>query len=261
MPRLPITGQEVDFAPATGYDDLVLVELGVSLAGALELCRQRTVPVRPQEPLDVSDLPVGDLDVLVLALRQAELGNWLVGEGACRRCGARVDVSFDLPSYLEHRRPRRPAAAEPDDEPGWWRLARHGVSCRPPTAADVIACAGQKGARRQLLDRCVRGERTSASEKAAERALAAVAPTLRSEVGGHCPECEEAVSMDFDARNFCLRELRDRAVSVLQDVVVLGGSCRWSETEILSLPSRRRSAYVELLGAAGVAMTLEASVA
>jgi hypothetical protein len=261
MLRLPITGRVVELEPATGDDDLVLVERGTGLTGALEICRRRAKPVSPQEPLDLPDLPVGDLDVLVVALRQAELGDRLVGEGSCQRCSASVDISFNLTSYIEHHGPAKPTGAEPDDEEGWWRIARHGISCRPPTVADVITCAGQAGGRRQLLARCVRGERSRAADRAAERVMAAIAPSLHSDIAGRCPECTQPVSMDFDARSFCLRELRDRAASVIHDVVVLAGACRWSEEAILSLPTSRRAAYVELLYETGTAIAAEAHVA
>ncbi len=47
------------------------------------------------------------------------------------------------------------------------------------------------------------------------------------------------MTLYFDARWFCLRELRQRATFIYQDVDILARRYHWSETEILALPADR----------------------
>jgi hypothetical protein len=85
--------------------------------------------------------------------------------------------------------------------------------------------------------------------------MARLAPSLRNPVVGSCPECETDVELDFDAREFCLTELRARAASVLEDVDIIARTYHWAEAEVLGLPSSRRVAYVELILAGNAAAT------
>ena len=59
--------------------------------------------------------------------------------------------------------------------------------------------------------------------------------------------------MLFDARWFCLRDLRQKAAFIYQDVDLLARRYHWSEAEILALPRARRAAYVDLARQSGVA--------
>jgi hypothetical protein len=61
------------------------------------------------------------------------------------------------------------------------------------------------------------------------------------------------VTVHFDPRRFCLRELRDRARFVYDDVDVLARRYHWSERAILTLPAARRASYAELARQAGAA--------
>jgi hypothetical protein len=76
--------------------------------------------------------------------------------------------------------------------------------------------------------------------------MEAMAPSLSSDLEGVCPECGASVSLYFDARWFCLRELRDRARFLYQDVDLLARRYHWTESEILSMPRTRRTSYAEL---------------
>jgi hypothetical protein len=284
--RLPVSHRQVVVGPEDGYSDVVALEASPDLAGAVAVCKSRTLSPDGAR-LDAAALPVSDVDYLVVALRTASLGGAFVGEATCRACSAAVDISFPARSYLEHRRPRKSPACEPavhsseghttvpgtpvpgttvpdatvPDAPLWWRLKRYPLSFRAPTAADVLECQGNANARQLLLERCLAGQISPAGARAAERAMATVAPTLQSEVTGQCPECGAPVSLSFDALSFCLTELSHRASSVLADVVTLASSFRWDEADILALPSARRRTYVELLTSSLAAPSLEAWVA
>jgi hypothetical protein len=258
VPRTPIAGVGYRWRDATGHDDVLMLECGPGLATAVELVSRRACGEDGQ-PLDAGALPVGDIDVIIVELRRAALGDRLIAEGRCGACDAKVDITFSLATYLEHRRPRMPRGSEPV-ESTWWRARRYAVTFRAPTAADVIETATDAhDPARALAERCIRGELSFRPRRAAERALAVLAPTLRSEVQATCPECSAEVRLDVDARELCLEELRFLGGAVLEDVHLIASEYHWSESEILGLPSSRRAAYAEYVRAGrGAPLTAEA---
>jgi hypothetical protein len=235
MPQAAISGVDVTFAVANGYDDLLLYESTPGLALAVTLLSRRA-------GVDAAALPVGDVDALVAELRRAAIGDALVAEGRCATCATPVDVDFSLAALLQHARPRasRAAVAERD---GWWRLRASDTRFRIPTAADVLAA----GDLTELVARCIAGASPAADVRRVERALEALAPTLRTTGLGSCPECGAEVVVDVDARALCLEELRFLAGSVLEDVHLLASAYRWSEESILALPSPRRRTYAQMI--------------
>jgi hypothetical protein len=245
MIRLPISGASAAWRASTGYDDMAVADCRAGLAEALT-CVNRCVVDADGSPVDGAALPVGDLDLLVVARRRDLLGDAFVAEGQCARCAATVDVRFGLAAYAEHNRPRVPRGAFPEED-GWWALPRQGISVRVPTAGDVLAAWSRDSGRAEFVERCVRGEAAPAAVRAAEKAMASLGPTLRSDVAGTCPECGAGVVLDVDARELCLTELRFLASSVYDDVHLIATAYGWTEDGILDLPSGRRRRYADLI--------------
>src|SRR5438094_820480 len=106
MRRTPIAHAAYRWREPTGHDDLLLVERGPGLATAVELVERRATGA-DENPLDARSLPVGDVDVLLLELRRAALGDLLVAEGRCPVCDTAVDIDFSIDAYVEHHRPGR----------------------------------------------------------------------------------------------------------------------------------------------------------
>jgi hypothetical protein len=257
VPRTPIARVAYRWDEATGHDDLLLVERGGGLATAVALVGRRGVG-GDGEPLDAGALPVGDVDALVSELRAEALGDHLIAEGRCPACATAVDVEFSLAAFRRHRRPRHPRGVTPATEPDWWALARHDATFRLPSAADVLAVEDDDDPAAALAQRCMRGGHGRAMLRAAERAMAALGPTLRDDVQGTCPDCGAPVPLDVDARELCLEELCFLAQGVLEDVHVLAGEYGWGEGAILDLPVRRRAVYAELVRASrGVPVSAE----
>jgi hypothetical protein len=257
MIRLPISGMRARWRTATGHDDITVADSQADLVGALT-CVNRSVEDEAGSLVDGTALPVGDLDLLVVARRSEVRGDSFVAEGTCGRCGAPVDVRFSLAAYAQHHRPRVPRGGIQDGN-GWWRWPRHDISVRVPAVADVLAAVAADNPRGELLARCVRGPGTAAAERAAERAMAALGPTLRADVAGTCPECGADVVLDVDARELCLAELRFLAASVYDDVHLIASAYGWTQDVILDLPSARRRRYADLIaGRSEFAMPLEA---
>jgi hypothetical protein len=242
---LPISGRLASWRPPTGFDDLALAESEPGLAGAVAYATATAVD-ESSLPLDASDLPIGDLDRLVAARRQALLGDSLVAEGRCAVCDTAIDVHFSLGEYESHMRPRRARGVTFTGD-GWWHHDRHDVSFRAPTARDVIAAVAETDPRDAVVQRCCRGAATGAAVRAVEHALTALAPTLRSEVVGRCPECGDTGTMGVDVRELCMEELRFVAAAVFDDVHLLACSYGWTEDDILRLPSTRRRRYADML--------------
>jgi hypothetical protein len=264
MIRLPVSGQQARWRPATGHQDVALAE---SRPG-LEACARYAEQIAGRAdgtPLDAGELPVGDLDVLLVAWRRELLGDAMTAEGDCLACGAAVDVRFSLAAYAEHHRPRAARGACPGED-GWWQLGD--TWFRLPTVRDVLAAAAAPAAATVLLRACLRDAGPPAGTGAAlavpaarpaaprggrkagqavERAMSALAPTLRADVTGTCPDCGAAVRFDVDARELCMSELRYHAASVFTDVHLIASCYGWPQQAILDLPPARRRVYADLV--------------
>jgi len=255
---LPVSGTLVTLEQPTGMEDLLLAEyapedprLALLLAG--RLARAATAP---DSPLDWAALTVTDIDTLIVRLRQILMGDRVVAEVTCASpsCRGRLDISFALSHYLAHHLPARRRrgwhTAPCADAPGWHALMLNGgdeaARFRLPTLADQIAVYGLPDAVAALASRCIRahGAPTRAQARV-EAAMAALAPPLAGPLGGQCPECGAPVAARFEARLYCLQELRDRARFVYDDVDTLAERYHWSERVILRLPRARRLLYAE----------------
>jgi hypothetical protein len=263
--RLPVSGRVVALRQPSGAEDLLLLEAartpGGDAALALALASRLARSVE-SDPVDWSKLSVTDLDALVLRLRQALIGDRVRADIACPApgCGRQIDIDFGIEEFLTHHTPQADGSTdgswtlEAGDEPGWFCLAGAAddpellrISFRLPTATDQLGVTGQPGAENKLARECIRPADVPARLlRRVESAMEALAPSLSSDLQGLCPECGNTVIVRFDARRFCLGELRNRAAFVYQDVDVLARRYHWSETAILALPHLRRAAYAEL---------------
>jgi len=281
--RVPISGHVVALRHPTGAEDLLLLEAsGDDTELALALADQLARPTGGAT-FDWRELTVSDLEALILRLRQAVIGDRVRADVACQSagCGRRIDISFSVNDYLARRKPAKPGghsawSVEPDEELGWFRLTRvrrrtgnlassaepptddsnapasvddpaGTVAFRLPTVADQLAVAGERDGAEELARRCIRPAGIPLRlRRLVETAMETMAPSLSGDLHGTCPECGTDVVVYFDARQFCLRELRDRAAFIYQDIDLLARRYHWSETDILSMPHVRRTNYVEL---------------
>jgi hypothetical protein len=250
MITLPVSGIGVEVRAPCGAEDVLLLEARTLDAGlALELLARLA---RPAGDADVQwgELAVTDLDALLLGLRQELFEDWIRTDTSCpsEGCGARIDVFFRISEYLAHHRPRAARSAVPTKEEGWYRLRDAPVSFRLPRADDLADVVGSEAPERALIVRCVRpAEISRALLRRVERAMQALAPSLVDDVQGICPECGVEVDLCFDPQHFTLRELRDQASLVYEDVHLLAYHYHWSQDDILALPRRCRTRYADLI--------------
>jgi hypothetical protein len=248
---LPVAGTEVSLRPPAGAEEILVLESGPpGLALALALLR-RLADGDEGAQFDPASLAIGDVDVLMLRLRQQLVGDLVRAEEMCHApgCQARVDISFSIAAFLDHHRPKMPPDALPAGESDWYRLAGEDVEFRVPRASDQLDVVRAADPELELLRRCLRP--TDVSDDLRERvavAMESMAPTLCSDLEGTCPACGAVVEVSFDPLLYTLLELRDRASFVYDDVCAIANHCHWSEAEILALPVARRSRYAELVG-------------
>lgn len=251
---LPVSGIAVSLAQPTGAEDVLLAEHRPDDPALVLALVERIA--WSDSAVDWEDLPVSDIDTLIARWRQAVVGDRVVAETACvvPSCGERVDLSFGIGDFLAHHRPRtgtvrgRGWRAEPaGDAPGWFRLGADDadVIFRLPTLADQIAVAGDPDPAAALATRCVTPVPPPRRRAWVEAAMERLAPPLSTPLGGRCPQCGAPITALFHARDYCLRELRDRARFVFDDIDVLAERYHWSERAILTLPLTRRTHYVE----------------
>lgn len=251
---LPVSGVALALRQPTGAEDLLLTEHRIEdplLALALvERLAQADGAV------EWADLPLHDVDVLIARLRRAVVGDRVVAELDCDEpsCGQRVDLSFGIDAWLAHHRPGaargRDWRAEPDGhDPSWYVLRMRDVDAarfRLPALADQIAIEGEADGAAALAARCIRpGDLPVRARARVEAAMEALAPSLTGPLQGSCPHCGSSIAAQFEARLYCLRELRDRARFVYDDIDALAERYHWSERAILTLPHARRTSYVE----------------
>jgi hypothetical protein len=99
-----------------------------------------------------------------------------------------------------------------------------------------------------LIRRCVRpADPPRRLLRRIENALDALAPSPATDLQGVCPECGENFELRFDPQSFSLREMREQAAFIYEDVHLIAQHYRWSEAEIMALPRRRRLRYAEFI--------------
>jgi hypothetical protein len=221
------------------------------------------------KPRHWTEASATDLDALILCLRQELIGDRIRADLTCGAagCDRRVDISFSIREYLAHHRPTRPRSLRGwemglGSDEGWYLLKRKQqrkairleeeeetaeVFFRLPTVADQLAAEDGADAAEELVRRCIRPTRVSRRlKRKVETAMEAMAPCLAGELQGSCPACGTVLSIFFDPRQFCLRELRQRASYLYQDIDLLARRYHWSEADILALPQARRHSYAEM---------------
>jgi hypothetical protein len=77
--------------------------------------------------------------------------------------------------------------------------------------------------------------------------MAELDPMARIELQLTCPACEHQWGELFDIASYLWTELKDHAIRLLHDTHTLARAYGWSEAEILSMTSRRRQVYLDLV--------------
>lgn len=202
---------------------------------------------------DLLDVPVGERDADLFALRRELFGAAMPVRARCPACGEELEFDFDTRAVTATGVPMQPITISE----GEWT-----VVFRLPTSADLIAAsraATAGDARDILFSRCVIEARHADEPvdalllpaEIAERvdgAAAAADPCADIRIDVRCPECGASTRADMDIAACLWAELDTWAHSVLVDVHLLASSYGWTESTVLELSPLRRRYYIELAG-------------
>jgi hypothetical protein len=269
---------EVKLSPLTGRDEEFLANLDSQTCAAgvvtqlLAGCLKRIGALRDIDAALVRKLLVGDRDYLLLKLRQITFGARVDVVSSCASAGCQqpMDVRIFLDDIPFESKPvaaryftmrLSPEAAFVDDAGSSHRE----VEFRLPTGEDQESAAplfrlDEARALEQLFTRCVRrvGDFAHVNEALIERLSAQArreieeqielrSPQTEIELEGVCPECETPFTRLLNFTNYFADEVQKNLRDLERAVHFLAWHYHWSEQEILSMTTRKRRRYVELL--------------
>lgn len=191
-------------------------------------------------------LPIGQRDRLLLAVRQHNFGERIDAHSACAACGERVEFSLSCSALLADT-----FAADPPTR----KLTLDGAAfeLRCPNSLDLAEAVGRtslEAVEAVLLARCVSYDDattlTPARRAAIAAALSALDPAAEIMFDLACPACGREWQALFDINQLLWLEIAARARRLVQEVDVLARAYHWNEAEILNLSESRRALYLEM---------------
>ena len=240
-----------------------------ALTGTVELALGQTAWSRAARPALVSRVlelmfdpisgqPVSPARVRFLAssarewlLQQAALRIWPDQgwfQARCATCGHDVDMPVTLSGA-----PRKAANSDFPAISVATSLGRRRFEA--PNGAHEEALARTVGGdpARRLLALCGLADTARADAEAfsaedlvlIETAFDEACPDIADAVSAACPSCQATIEARIDPLQFAFPPPK----TVLREVHAIAAAYHWSEEEILALPSSRRVAYAELIGA------------
>jgi len=260
--------READLRPLNGSDEIFILETLQGLLPAqqttalLARCLTRLGPINSITPEMARVFTVGDREALLLHLRRLTFGDGLQCSVNCPHpeCAEKMELDLKVSDMLLPLYPHVRA---------WYETtitgnnATYKVRFRLPTGADLematsLADAGDHltGAS-LLLRRCVSDVVDEADKTVRDLppVVAQQLPGIMAELDPQaelmlnlvCPVCGHAFQVFFDTTTYLLQEIADRAKNLYREVHLLAFYYHWSWAEILSITTRRRQTYVDLL--------------
>jgi len=256
--------REAHLREFTGDDYVFLIEQCQGLLRAhwvTEVLARCVLKLGPHEATRdaVRSLTVGDREALLLHLRRLTLGERLACVLSCPECQEKLELEIDVTQLLQ---PFQNAVLQEYE----LSIHREGggttdVRFRLPDGFDQetvasLALTDVGAAADWLLRRCVLS--VSENGELAEELPAAVVerlPARMAELDSQaeinllptCEACGSSFSIVFDAGNYLFQELEAEAKRLYREVHLLAFHYHWSPSEILSLSTRRRRTFLELL--------------
>jgi hypothetical protein len=204
----------------------------------------------------LAQLPIGQRDALLLALRERLFGTQFVSVARCPQCGEHLQLTFSTSSLQP--------AVHTGSSTLSLQAGSYAVRYRLPNSADLLLLAGcdtVEAGRRLLVGRCLLAVEQDGVDQPIDAVphdvIAAVAlqmarsdPQADVQFDLSCPACAHQWQAVFDVMAFLWGEIDRWARRVLVDVHVLARAYGWSETDILSMSAARRQMYLDLIGGA-----------
>jgi hypothetical protein len=184
---------------------------------------------------EAMELPLGERDGRLLALRAATFGRSLTAVSSCPQCGERCEIELDANAF----------PGETRDE-----VETAGVRVRVPNGHDVLAAIASDDPRRTIIERCVvEGTPDDDALTAIETALERADPRADIRLALACPACGAAWENALDITTFFWSEIRVAAGRLASEVHILASAYGWPEHDILAMTPWRRQLYVDLVSA------------
>ncbi|MGW1748639.1 T4 family baseplate hub assembly chaperone [Streptomyces sp. NPDC002092] len=195
-------------------------------------------------------LPVGEREADLFALRRALFGERMQVRLECAACGADMEFDLDAGELAQSLGSAGDSVVRVRQD-GW------DIEFRLPGVADLQAAARSADPRAALFARCLvsathdgtaaaAGELPVPVQRRIAEAVEAADPGADLVIDVACPECGEATRAELDIASYLWTELDAWARDVLLDVHLLATAYGWSEPEILALSPTRRRYYLEL---------------
>jgi len=240
-----IDGRRRAFLRSLGGADQLAADAGVlALLDRLLVAGSRAI-----RPGEAAHLPVADRDRLLAAVQRDLFGDRIEADAPCRDCNRLFTVDFSLAALIDGQRTQRPDGVDGPDDAGNYRLGE--VTFRLPTSEDLDAASGlpDRQARAALLARCILEGAGAAREDEIEAAMAALGPTLDTDIDTTCPHCATRQSVRFAIDRYLLRSLANERRFLLHETHRIARAYGWSHAAIMALPRRDRQEYVRLIDA------------
>lgn len=204
---------------------------------------------------DLADLSIGQRNNLLVAVREQLFGPRLPGVVQCPACAASLEFVVDAATLQAGTTGEPVRTIEHCCEDG------HVLRFRLPNSRDlaaILGCADRSVARLLLVRRCLSlaGETEDGADPIKhlkEDDISTVAgrmaecdPQAETQLDLLCPSCGHGWKVAFDIASFFWAELSAQAKRLLGEVDALARTYGWPETEILSLSTVRRQAYLEM---------------
>lgn len=243
--------------PLTATDILRIWELG-ERQGPFHQALTLLTATYPESTLDqLADLSRGQRDRLLFTLRERMFGSELRGFAECPQCRERLEFGLGIAEICGA------APAEVTSGEQSFSIEGYDLCFRLPTSRDMIsaaACRGPQQARKLLIQHCLQecrhDGRIVTCEELPEFVIATVAhrlsqcdPLQEVLLDLTCPACKHGWQSLFDIVTFLWAELGNQAKKILREVHLLARAYGWREADILALSTRRRHAYLEMVGA------------
>jgi ribosomal protein S27E len=204
---------------------------------------------------------IGERDALLAHIRACTFGGAVESVVACPVCGAMVGVTVDVRTIFPDA-PQIASGGETSRRSIEIAAGDFVVWAVTPTVRDIktiASTAAPEEGFQMLLRRCIlRAEKLGTpcevddlpQEVCAllEERIGEADPQGDVQLAVQCPGCEHQWSVLFDILSFFWNEIQMAARRLLREVHVLASAYGWTESEILTLSTTRRCAYLELVG-------------
>lgn len=196
------------------------------------------VPGAAVGPGSAAELGAADRDRILAVISQRELGERVLATVVCTACTNPFDLDFSLGALVREV----DSTGQPAGPSG---VAVGNARIRVPSGTDELEASVSDDPSHALATRCTLAGTPSTAEIG--EALERCAPLLDLELDATCPACAAVIDVRFSVQHYVLgavmAEERKRSGEIHQIAREYG----WSLGEILSLPRRRRHAFVGLL--------------